>query len=157
MARRNESPGERDRRRVAARRPDAPSPGSLEVVSTEVTTTWLGPIPPPDMLQRFDEVVPGAAERILETAEKQADHRMRMEETVIEGDSTRSYLGLIAGFILSAGTIAGGIFLIMNGHDWAGGLLVGVNLVGLAGVFVYGTNSRRVERERKAERMQRPR
>lgn len=155
MARRNESPGEHDRDRAVARRPDASSSGPLEVVSTEVTTTWSGPIPPPDMLQRFDEIVPGAAGRILDTAEKQAYHRMRMEETVIEGDSRRSYLGLIAGFILSAATIAGGIFLIMNDHDWAGGLLVGGNLAGLAGVFVYGTNSRRAERERKAERMQR--
>lgn len=86
-------------------------------------------------------------------AEKQLDHRMQMEEAVVKGDSMRSYLGLIAGFILSAAIIAGGVFLVVNGHDWAGGLLVGGNIVGLAGVFVYGTHSRRAEREHKAERM----
>ncbi len=90
-------------------------------------------------------------------AEKQSNHRMHMEKTVIGGDSRRSYLGLAAAFFLSAMIIVGGVYLIVNGHDWAGGLLIGLDLVGLAGVFVYGTNARRAERDRKAERMAPPR
>lgn len=155
MTRRNKSPRKRGKNQSVARRADVNSSKSIKLTSTEVTSTWSGPIPPPGALQRFNEIVPGAAERILNMAEKQLDHRMQMEETVVKGDSRRSYLGLTAGFILSAAIIAGGVFLVANGHDMAGGLLVGVNIVGLAGVFVYGTHSRRAERERKAERMQR--
>ena len=90
-------------------------------------------------------------------AEVQSGHRIQLEETVVGGDSKRAYLGLAAGFILSTMVIIGSIFLIVNGHDWAGTSLIGLNLVGLAGVFVYGSNSRRTERERKAERIPRPR
>ena len=77
-------------------------------------------------------------------AEKQSDHRMLMERKIISGDSNRSYLGLGAGFILSVMVILGGFYLIFQGHDLAGSVLIGLNLVGLAGVFVYGSNTRQV-------------
>ena len=88
-------------------------------------------------------------------AEKQSDHRIQMEKTVIVGDSWRSYLGLAAAFILSATIIGGGIFLIINDHDWAGASLIGLDVVGLAAVFVYGTKSRRAERDGKSQGMSR--
>ena len=40
---------------------------------------WAGPIPPPELLAEYDQVIPNGAERILSMAEKQSDHRMRME------------------------------------------------------------------------------
>lgn len=36
---------------------------------------FSGPLPPPQILGQYDEVLPGAAERILRMAEKQQDHR----------------------------------------------------------------------------------
>lgn len=150
MTRRNESLRKRGKDQSVPQQAGIDSSGSIEV-----TSTWSGPIPPPDALRTFNEIVPGSAERIFVMAERQLDHRMRMEETVVRGDSRRSYLGLIAGFMLSVAIIAGGVILVVNGHDWAGGLLVVVNILGLAGAFVYGTHSRRAERERKADRMRR--
>lgn len=73
-----------------------------------------------------------------------------MEETVIIGDSKRSYLGLGAAFILAAMIIIGGIYVMVTVHTWAGATLIGINIVGPAGVFVYGTNSRRTERAQRA-------
>lgn len=93
-------------------------------------------------------LVPGAADRILKIAEAQTAHRIDMESTVIRGDSKRSYLGLLAGFVLSTMVIAGGIYLIAVGHDWAGVGLVGLNLTGLAAVFVYGSRAREAQRRR---------
>jgi hypothetical protein len=93
-------------------------------------------------------------------AEKQQEHAYNLdrtaigiEQTVIVGDSRRAYLGLAAGFIISALGIGGGIYLIATGHDWAGLALAGVNLTGLVGVFVYGSKARRDERNRNAENM----
>lgn len=101
-------------------------------------------------------IVPGAADRILKIAETQTAHRIAMESTVIRGDSKRSYLGLLAGFVLSTMVTAGGIYLIAVGHDWAGVGLVGMNLSGLATVFVYGSHARQAERRRKMENHPRP-
>ena len=122
-----------------------------------VSQSWLGPIPPPADLRQYEEVAPGSAERILTMAEKQLEHRHRLESTIVGGNSKRSYLGLAAGFVLSAMIIGGGIYLISNGHDWAGASLIGINVVGLAGVFVYGSRSRQAELDKVASIMLRRR
>ena len=84
-------------------------------------------------------------------AERQSEHRIQIDKMVITGGSKRSYLGLVAGFALSAMVVGGGIYLIATGHDWAGASLVGLNLAGLAGVFVYGSKSSRDEQLRAIE------
>ena len=43
-------------------------------ISTSVET-FQGPIPPPNVLEAYERLVPGAAERILKMAENQAAHR----------------------------------------------------------------------------------
>jgi uncharacterized membrane protein len=58
--------------------PDDPRrPPRAEIYQEEVT--WQGPIPPPEILSRMNDVVPGAAERILRQAEKEQDHRHLMQ------------------------------------------------------------------------------
>ena len=79
-------------------------------------------------------------------AEDQSAHRIQIENAVVAGDIKSGHWGLAAGFILSALVIAGSIYLIATGHDWAGSALIGLNIVGLAGVFVYGTHTRRADR-----------
>ncbi len=142
----------RNKNRTTA--PNPPATRQTTLVSSETSLkesiSWSGPIPPPSALQGYENIIPGSANRILEMAEKQTEHRIELEKIVIQGDTTRSYVGLIAGFILSAMVIVGGIYLISTGHDWAGGVLVGLDLVGLASVFVYGSRSRRAEREQKS-------
>ena len=49
--------------------------------------------------------------------------------------------------------ILGGIYLIIQGHDWAGGILIGLDLVGLATVFVLGSSFRRGARRETLESM----
>lgn len=150
----NQNRGKRNRPKdqPATRQADVVS-SRREKVEISTSASYEGPLPPPAMLERYEEVIPGSANRILEMAEKQTEHRINIEKTAVGGDSKRSYFGLAAGFVLSAMVILGGVYLIANDHDWAGVSLIGVNLVGLAGVFVYGSNARRAERSRKAERM----
>ena len=75
------------------------------------STSWSGPLPAPADLQLFEEIVPGAADRILTLTEKQSEHRMDLERSVVSENLKQSKLGLIAGFVLSAMVIFGGIFL----------------------------------------------
>jgi uncharacterized membrane protein len=143
---------------IAESSPNQPVARPAEIVSshtdiTAITASWRAPLPPPDALQRYEEILPGSANRILEMAEKQHEHRISIERTIVFGNSRRAYLGLAAGFIISALGIGGGIYLIATGHDWAGLALAGVNLTGLVGVFVYGSKARRDERNRNAENM----
>ena len=138
---------------------DQPNSGQTEFVRSdadtpdlqiqETTFAWQGPLPPPRALQAYDEVIPGAADRILKMAENQAAHRIQMERIAIQSEVRSSVWGLTAGFLLSAAVIGGGIYLIATGHDWAGSMLIGFDLATLAGIFVYGTRSRIAERQRR--------
>lgn len=132
------------------------SRGEVDEVSVEAVA-WSGPLPPPSVLQAYEDIVPGAADRLLSMAERQMSHRIHQEERVVRGDAWRSTLGIVVGFFLSAGIIGGGIYLVANDHDLAGTALIGLDLVGLASVFVFGTRARRAERERKAARVPSPR
>lgn len=111
--------------------------------------SWSGPLPPPQAIQKFEEILPGAANRILEMTEKQSAHRIDMEKKVVERGSIHSLLGMIFGFIISVIAIVGGIYLIINDYVWPGVAMITLDLVGLASIFVYGSHSRRTERQQK--------
>ena len=62
---------------------------------------FSGPLPHPDILEHYDRIVPGAAERILTKFEKQTDHRIKIEEQVISIASWKEILGIVFGFIIA--------------------------------------------------------
>ncbi len=130
--------------------------GSL-VGMAAVRQEFQGPIPPPELLRGYDEIVPGAADRIITVMEKQVDHRIAMERTVITGDNIRAYLGIAAGFVFAMTLLVLSAWLIVSGFTVAGTVLGGLNLAGIVGVFIYGTRSRRQERREKREQTQRGR
>jgi uncharacterized membrane protein len=103
----------------------------------------MGPLPPPEVLARYDEVSPGLAERIVKMAENQADHRRAMEKRVVVHEARRSWGGLIAGVIVSLAFVVVSGFLIYAGHDVSGTILGTLDLAALVAVFVYGRASER--------------
>jgi uncharacterized membrane protein len=127
--------------------------GEQEHAQALVAFGYSGPIPSPEALERYEEVLPGAADRILSMAERQASHRQSLEtadeltvRTAIAGESRRSNLGLWLGASVSVFLTACGTFLVFEGHDWAGASIIISTIASVVGVFVYGTQSRRAER-----------
>jgi hypothetical protein len=47
--------------------------------------THIGPLPDPETLTEYSAIIPEGAERIMRMAEKQLDHRMKMENKVVGG------------------------------------------------------------------------
>ncbi len=113
-------------------------------------TMQSGPIPPPEALEYYNRIVPGAAERIIIMAEKQSEHRRSIESVVIRAGARDSLLGIISGFLLGCFSIATAVYMVSLGQSLQGTIFGGIGIVSLAGVFVYGTRSRREERERKS-------
>jgi uncharacterized membrane protein len=83
----------------------------------------------------------------------QTEHRTQMERKVTDSDIRRSFWGLVAGFLISFVCVTGGIASVLLGHDGAGATIATGSVVGLAAVFIYGTASRKREREEKARIM----
>lgn len=146
-------------RRAAARNaelanaPMLPPGAIVGATQLSMSQSYSGPIPPPKLLEDYNHVQPGTAKMILDLWEKQVNHRMDLEQTVIKSDIRRSWAGLFAGFLIAVGTIGTGGYLVHSGHDTAGGTIATVGLGSLVGTFIYGTRSQRTERIRKAQIM----
>ncbi|HEY4524486.1 MAG TPA: DUF2335 domain-containing protein [Candidatus Paceibacterota bacterium] len=121
------------------------------IVRQSSTQLFSGPLPSPEVLQKFDEIIPGAAERIIKMAEEQSAHRKELEKKVIESDIARSKWGQILGFVIAIlGLIVSAIVAIYS-NAIAGGVIGIGTLASLVGVFMYGSKTRSQERESKSK------
>jgi uncharacterized membrane protein len=105
-------------------------------VRREQFPPFTGPLPHPDILQQYDKVVPGAAERLLAIIERHAQHHDGMERIVVEGASRRAWYGLVLGFVLALLCLIISAALIWTGHQWPGALLGSMDLIALVVTFV---------------------
>ncbi len=117
----------------------------------QVQEGFSGPLPLPAHLEKYEEVLPGAAERIMTMAEAQSEHRRGLESKSIDSDIHNSKLGLWFGFLIGVSGLAGGGFLMYAGKLIEGGLLGGGTLASLVSVFIYGSRQRRLERTKQMQ------
>ena len=125
---------------------------SSQAPSRQVTTIsarFQGPLPPPEMLARYNDVAPNGADRVIAMAETQVQHRQSLELAVITGNLENEKRGQIFAFILGLVAIVGGIGLIAFGKDTQGLVAIISTLTALAGVFAYGRWQQAQERQRK--------
>ncbi len=145
---------ERKRPPVASPQPitsDSQAPAIQRQLHAEITAAaFSGPLPHPEILAGYDQVVPGAAKRIIAMAEVQSRHRQDLERSIIQGDIRRSWYGLWTGFAIGMTGILGSVVLGLYDHPGVASFLSGSTLVSLVGVFVIGAKSRQEERNQKA-------
>jgi len=101
-----------------------------------------GPIPDPYTLQKYNEVIPNAAERILIMAENQNLHRMNQEKLIASQKVKLNSRGQWFGFIIALVVIIAGTTLIFLGHDAAGTVICSIDLVAIVSIFVLGRNKK---------------
>lgn len=124
------------------RQPPAGPPSPRTRIVSSALETFSGPLPPPDALERYDQILPGSAERILAMAERQATHRHDLEKSALRNDAREARLGQILGFLIATIAIGAGstvaLYAPQTGGQIAGGLIGATGLATLVGVFVYG-------------------
>ncbi len=106
---------------------------------------FSGILPPPQLLEHYEQILPGLAERIVSLAERQSAHRISMEGKVVGGQVWESRIGQVCGLIIALVGLGLGAYLGMNGHETLGGVIGGTPLAGLVGVFVYGKKQQKTE------------
>lgn len=108
---------------------------------------FSGPLPHPDILAKFNGIIPDGAERIMQMAENQQKHRMGLENRVVDGNLKRSDTGQILGFIVAFTiTIIGG-FLIYFDKDTVGIIGLFGPIISLVSIFVIEKRSQKKELE----------
>jgi len=133
--------GKRGNQNEIARRP--PQNGQITQIAASF---YQGPLPAPQILDQYDKIVPGAAERLISLWERQVEHRQELEKKVIKSDIAQSYFGSVLGFFIAISAIGSGTFLAYTGHPTEGISAIITALVGLISVFGWGSYQRRKER-----------
>lgn len=118
-----------------------------------MSRSFSGPLPPPEALEKYNQALPGAAERILAMAEKQQDHRQELEQKVVFSNAAAQKQGLYLGFVVAMTAILGGVWLISIGKEATGLVSIITAITSLVGVFVYGKNQQKKELDNKSQAM----
>ncbi len=103
------------------------------VVAEVIQSEFSGPIPPPSIIEGYERIVPGSADRIITMAEKQSEHRQNMESKMVAAESRDGLLGVIFAFLLGIGCIIAAVVMVYLVPQNAGaiaGALLGVTGIG---------------------------
>lgn len=116
---------------------------------TGVQYSYSGPLPHPEILEHYDRIVPGGAERIFSQFESQAAHRQSIEAQVIRSNSFVQIYGSISASLLGLLALGGGLFLVFEGKSLEGFGAFLAGLASLVSVYIYGKKSQSDERKAK--------
>ncbi|SRR6266446_2754465 len=102
---------------------DDPKIGAIRtaILKAEASMRFEGPLPPPALLAKYDEIHPGLANRLVCMAESEAQHRHEMEKTVLNADiaenkreRSEARCGQLCGLVITLAGLAVGL----HGDEW---------------------------------------
>jgi uncharacterized membrane protein len=98
---------------------------------------FSGPIPPPQIFAGYDKALPNGADRVMKMAEREQEHRHKMEDTIVGKESFEKRAGLIFAFILASFTLGVSAYLLIFTEKSGPGLTIFIlEFAGLAWAFL---------------------
>ena len=101
-----------------------------------VSAQFAGPLPPPAVLAGYEEVCPGAAERILKGFEEERRTRLQLERNLQGAQIRAQTRGTWLGFILALTSLGAAVGLTLAGHGWTGAVIGASGPVGIVVTYV---------------------
>ena len=111
---------------------------SAVMVTTLTSREHSGPLPDPETLHGYNQLIPNGADRVMIMAEKNQEHRHQLQKTVVDKKLSHNRTGQYLGFLIGLVGIGCGTFLAANGNTTVGGIIAGGTVVSLVSVFVIG-------------------
>lgn len=99
---------------------------------------YQGPIPDPQSFSQYNQILPGAADRILAMAEKEAAHRQNIDEKNVWVYAISVFLGQVLAFILGLVVMGGGVWIMLKGQSAWGYASIITGVGTLVSVFILG-------------------
>ena len=107
-----------------------------QILSMVRAESFSGPIPHPDILAKYNELVPGSADRLIGSYEKEQNHRHGCEDKIVGAETFSVKFGMISAVGIAIICLAVVIVLAMLDSDpWVQGT-VSLAMVSLVGVLV---------------------
>jgi uncharacterized membrane protein len=120
-------------------------------IAIQIASYFRGPLPPPDILEAYNQIVDGGAERIFRKFEEQSEHRMNLERLAIGEELKQSKRGQIFGFIVALFGLSLAAFMAYLGHEAFASILGGGTILSLVTVFVVGKVKQHTQIKKKSE------
>jgi uncharacterized membrane protein len=109
-------------------------------IETQITQVqaWQGPLPSPEALSKYNDAVPGAAERILSMAEKEMEHRHQKEDKAIKYSGRLMVFSTLLAFLCVI--VLGGVlcYAIYVGSNTAAIATAIGTIAAVVGLFTFG-------------------
>ena len=103
------------------------------IIAARASYSFSGPLPPPELMEKYEKVSKGAAHRIIKMAEGQSNHRQKIEKDVIKSNIFNEKMGMFLAAGLTAIFITAGTVLIILDKSVAGY----ISLFGPSGFHAY--------------------
>lgn len=101
-------------------------------------SSFSGPMPHPTVLEGYERLVPGAAERILVMAESDAKHQRELEISALRAAEGEVKRGQFFGFGIGVTALGAAVMALWMGSPTVAGIIGGTTVVGLVSVFIVG-------------------
>ncbi|MYD65223.1 MAG: DUF2335 domain-containing protein [Chloroflexi bacterium] len=106
---------------------------------------FRGPLPPPGLFREYEDVLPGAADRILSMAEDETTHRhavaLRALDIAAENQPGRRF-GVLAGLVLALALAAIAFAMVIMEYAWPAVAVILIKVAAMVGMFIYGMRER---------------
>ena len=122
---------------------------SGNLVAYQHTESRTDILPPPEELERYEQIHPGITKIILDTYIGQVNHRIKLESSVIENDNKRANRGQIVSAVLTFFCITAGSILTYFDKNIVGLSLIIGSIGTLLTAFYGGAILRKIERVQK--------
>lgn len=113
--------------------------------------SFAGPIPPPQVLQGYESILPGSADRILSMAESQQKHRIEIEDKAISGQVENAKRGQVFAFIVFILCVFVALVLAYLGMKTYAGIFLTITMVTVIGLFIGGKGKVDADLKKKSE------
>lgn len=117
--------------RRTGRRPRISAPKVASTGAVVRQEVRVGPLPSPEELQNFEDVLPGLADRIVALAEGHAKNYWRNDRA----QRFSAILGQVFSFVMGASLVGGGIWLINAGYTTSGLAVLAAPVAGIVAAF----------------------
>lgn len=106
---------------------------------------YQGQLPPPEMMEHYQAIIPNLPERIVTMAEKEQSHRHLNESKSRKGIIRSTYVGMVFAFLSVLVISAIVVYAFFLGYATQGATIATGVIVGLAGVFLFRRQIRKAQ------------
>lgn len=124
------------RKRVSA----VVSKDKADIVTAQILAAYSenfsGPIAHPKHLRLYEDICPGAADRIISMAEDSLEHQKTMDHKVIDSQVTDMKQSRLYGFLALMALILAALICGLNDKETLAAMFLGTGVIGTIGAFI---------------------